>query len=91
MGFSKSNNLYENSLNKRMLKEGVTTMKTIAEECPKCGGKELGEGEQHNYAAISPKNKMSFGSPVRHIICTHCGYIIESYVTKPAKFKGTIF
>jgi DNA-directed RNA polymerase subunit RPC12/RpoP len=65
-------------------------MKTMAGECPKCGGKELGKGVQNNYAAISPKYKMSFGSPVEYIICSDCGYIIESYVTKPAKFKGSI-
>ncbi|MEN8698086.1 transcription initiation factor TFIIIB [Bacillus infantis] len=66
-------------------------MKKIAGECPKCGEKELGKGTQNGYAVIRPENKMSFGTPVEHIICTGCGYIIESYVTKPAKFKGTIF
>lgn len=66
-------------------------MKKIAGECPKCEGKELGKGSQHGYGTIIPDNKMSFGSPVEHIICTGCGYIIESYVTKPEKFKGTIF
>lgn len=74
-----------------MLKEGGVPVKKIAGECPKCGEKELGKGRQNGYAAISPENKMSFGSTVEHIICTGCGYIIESYVTKPEKFKGTIF
>nr|WP_276519765.1 transcription initiation factor TFIIIB [Bacillus infantis] len=51
----------------------------------------MGKGFQNGYAVIRPENKMSFGTPVEHIICTGCGYIIESYVTKPKKFKGTIF
>ncbi|GEN52660.1 transcription initiation factor TFIIIB [Halobacillus faecis] len=61
------------------------------EECPKCGGRELGRGKQNGYAVMLPINKaMSFGSEVEHIICTSCGYIVESYVKKPGKFKGTM-
>ncbi len=58
-------------------------------ECPKCGSKELGKGKQNGYAAVQPQNKMSFGSDIYFIICTDCGFIIESYVKKPEKFKGT--
>lgn len=61
-----------------------------ASKCPKCGSEELGKGKHSGYAVISPMNKMmSMGSDVEHILCTDCGFIIESYVTKPEKFKGT--
>ncbi|MED3801654.1 transcription initiation factor TFIIIB [Lysinibacillus xylanilyticus] len=60
-------------------------------ECPKCRGKELGKGKQNGYGVIHPENKMSIGSTVEYIICTECGFIIESYVKKPEKFKGTLF
>ena len=62
-----------------------------ATECPKCGGKELGIGKQSGYSVMYPANKMSFGSVIEYIICTSCGFIIEGYVKKPEKFKGTIF
>ncbi|WP_347860934.1 transcription initiation factor TFIIIB [Salimicrobium sp. PL1-032A] len=59
-------------------------------ECPKCGGTELGKGKHSGYAVMSPVNKkMSMGSDIEYILCTDCGFIIESYVTKPQKFKGT--
>jgi DNA-directed RNA polymerase subunit RPC12/RpoP len=59
-------------------------------ECPKCGGKELGKGKHSGYSVISPYKKMRFGSDVVYIICTECGFIIESYVTKPERFRGTL-
>lgn len=59
--------------------------------CPKCGAKELGKGKHSGHAVMHPDGKMSLGSNIEYIICTECGYIIESYVTKPEKFKGTIF
>lgn len=62
-----------------------------ATECPKCGGKELGKGKHSGYAVMHPDNKMSLGSNIEYILCTDCGFIIESYVKKPEKFKGTIF
>ncbi len=55
---------------------------TKVTECPKCGGT--------GYADILPSNKISFGSEVEYTICTECGFIIESYVKKPEKFKGTL-
>ncbi|WP_407691413.1 transcription initiation factor TFIIIB [Robertmurraya mangrovi] len=61
-----------------------------ATECPKCGGKELGIGKQSGYAVMYPDNKMSLGSNIEYVICTDCGFIIESYVIKPEKFKGTL-
>ncbi|TQS74247.1 transcription initiation factor TFIIIB [Ornithinibacillus gellani] len=61
------------------------------EACPKCGETELGKGKQSGYSVMSTKNKISMGSPIEYIICTQCGYIIEGYVTKPEKFKGTMY
>ncbi|MGE7624889.1 transcription initiation factor TFIIIB [Viridibacillus sp. NPDC096237] len=64
---------------------------TKVTECPKCGGKELGKGKNNGYGSILPDNKVTFaGSVVEYIICTECGFIIESYVKKPEKFKGTL-
>ncbi|WHY77401.1 transcription initiation factor TFIIIB [Neobacillus sp. WH10] len=60
-------------------------------ECPKCGGEELGKGKHSGYGVMYPDNKMSLGSDVEYIICTKCGFIIEGYVKKPGKFKGTLF
>ena len=60
-------------------------------ECPKCGETELGIGKHSGYSAMAPLNKVSFGSNVEYLICTSCGYIIEGYVQKPEKFKGTIY
>lgn len=60
-------------------------------ECPKCRSRELGIGKQSGYAAMYPKNKMSLGSDINYIICTECGFIIEGYVKKPEKFKGTLY
>ncbi|TMU87072.1 transcription initiation factor TFIIIB [Bacillus sp. BHET2] len=59
--------------------------------CPKCLGTDLGKGKHSGYAVMSPVNKkMSLGSDIEYILCTDCGYIIESYVTKPEKFKGSL-
>lgn len=60
-------------------------------ECIKCGGTELGKGKQSGYGVMYPVNKMSVGSDIEYIICTECGFIIESYVKKPEKFKDTIY
>lgn len=68
-------------------------MKTTAKvtECPKCGGTELGKGKHSGYGVMYPDNKMSLGSEIEYIICTECGFIIESYVKKPEKFKNTLY
>ncbi|MGM8216441.1 transcription initiation factor TFIIIB [Bacillaceae bacterium W0354] len=62
---------------------------TKVTECPKCGGKELGKGKHNGYANIAPSNKMSLGSGVEYVICVNCGFIIEGYVKRPEKFKGS--
>ena len=58
--------------------------------CPKCGANEIGKGKQNSYANMFPVGKMSLGSEIEHLLCTNCGYIIESYVKSPRKFKGTM-
>ena len=58
--------------------------------CPKCGASEFGKGKQNGYAFMYPAGKMSLGSKIEHLICISCGFIIESYVKNPRKFKGTI-
>ncbi len=62
----------------------------MATECTKCGSNDLGIGKQNGYAALHPINKISLGSEVEYIICIKCGYIIDSYVKKPEKFKGIL-
>lgn len=62
---------------------------SYAKECPKCGSTELGRGKHSGYSVMSPVNKVSFGSNIEYIICTDCGFIIEGYVVKSEKFKGT--
>jgi len=65
--------------------------RTGDKECPKCGGKNLGKGKQSGYASLNhPRKLLSFGSAIIHILCTDCGYIIESYAEKPQRFKGTL-
>lgn len=68
-------------------------MKNIADitACPKCGSRELGKGKHSGYSAMHPVNKMIIGTTIEYVICTECGYIIEGYVKKPGKFKGTLF
>lgn len=56
--------------------------------CPKCGGTDIKTGIQKGHSNIIPeKSVMKMGSQVKHYICTNCGYILESYVEKPEKFK----
>lgn len=64
------------------------SMNTV--ECPKCGSRELGKGKHSGYAVMSPVSKMRFGSTIEYLLCTDCGYIIESYESSPEKFKGTL-
>ena len=58
--------------------------------CPKCRSSEFGKGKQNGNANMFPVGKMSLGSEIEHLLCTNCGYIIESYVKSPGKFKGTM-
>jgi DNA-directed RNA polymerase subunit RPC12/RpoP len=59
-------------------------------QCPKCDSNELGKGIHKGYGVMYPVHQMSLGSDIEYILCTDCGYIIESYVKKPKKFKGTL-
>lgn len=59
--------------------------------CPKCGSRETSEGVQCNQGNIFPVQKtvfMGFGSEVLHVFCSECGFIRESYVKNPKKFKN---
>ncbi|WP_270182097.1 transcription initiation factor TFIIIB [Alkalihalobacillus sp. CinArs1] len=59
--------------------------------CPKCGGTDLGKGKHSGYAVMTPmRRKLSLGSEIEHLLCTDCGFIIESYVKNPEKFKNTL-
>ncbi|WP_040285951.1 hypothetical protein [Sporosarcina koreensis] len=60
------------------------------DQCPKCGSRELGRGKQNGYAVMTPVSKIRFGSAVEFLLCTDCGFILESYVSNPEKFKGTL-
>ncbi|WP_430675476.1 transcription initiation factor TFIIIB [Lysinibacillus pakistanensis] len=51
----------------------------------------MGKGKHSGYGTMYPDGKMSLGSDIEYIICTECGFIIEGYVKKPEKFKGTLF
>jgi DNA-directed RNA polymerase subunit RPC12/RpoP len=66
-------------------------LSTQVNVCPKCGEKELGKGKHTGPGVMYPDNKVSFGVEVEYIICTECGFIIEGYVKKPDKFKGTLY
>ncbi|MFF5995805.1 transcription initiation factor TFIIIB [Lysinibacillus sp. KU-BSD001] len=65
-------------------------MRNEAKECPKCGCTHIGYGKQGGYGNVSANGKLSFGSAIMHVICTDCGYVIESYATRPKSFKGTL-
>ena len=64
---------------------------TGIKECPKCGGTEFGKGKQRDYAALRHPTKIfSIGSAIMYVLCTDCGFIIESFVEKPERFKRTL-
>ncbi|MFP7486241.1 transcription initiation factor TFIIIB [Priestia filamentosa] len=62
---------------------------TTAKECPKCESQELEKGQQFGYGGIGVAGKLLVKSAVDHIFCTDCGFVIETYVREPKKFKGT--
>lgn len=57
--------------------------------CPKCGSHEAVKGIQYGHANIYPENLSMFklGSEIIHVFCSNCGFIIESFVKNPDKFK----
>lgn len=58
-------------------------------QCPKCGCKQIVKGRQAGDAGVFPFGKfVPLSSAIIHHICTNCGYVIESYVENPSKFKG---
>ncbi|WP_432360757.1 transcription initiation factor TFIIIB [Sporosarcina sp. UB5] len=59
-------------------------------ECPKCDSREIGRGKQSGYAGVTPYERMGFNHSLVLLICTDCGWVIGSYVEKPAAFKKTV-
>lgn len=50
---------------------------------------EIEKGRQAPQAGVFPKGKfIPTSSVILHRIFTNCGYVIESYVENPSKFKG---
>lgn len=64
--------LYENSIQLR---------------CPRCGGRNIGEGTQSGYAAVVPKGRFFTSDTICYRICTDCGEVLGSYVKHPERFK----
>lgn len=63
-------------------------MENQKEQCPKCGCNEIGTGRQSGDARVFPVGKFFvLGSLITYRICTDCGYVMESYVENPSKFK----
>jgi len=63
-------------------------MENLIDKCPKCGCTEIGRGKQAGHAAVLPLGKFfAIGSTIIHRICIKCGYVIDSYVEKPSRFK----
>jgi rRNA maturation protein Nop10 len=60
------------------------------ENCPYCGGKELGWGYQSAQGAVMPRRSGFAGTKVEHLICTECGSIVHSRVAKPELFKTIV-
>lgn len=65
-----------------------TNIKIEGKICPCCKNSEFELGKQIGIASIfSVKKPLTRGSHVTHVICTKCGYIVESYVEKPHNFR----
>lgn len=63
-------------------------MENLIDKCPKCRCTEIGRGRQAGHAIVAPFEKFfGLGSVLIHRICTNCGYVLESYVEKPSRFK----
>ncbi|GAA3412596.1 hypothetical protein GCM10020370_65410 [Paenibacillus hodogayensis] len=58
-------------------------------ECPKCNGREFGKGVQIGHGNVRPENLSLFnsGSELVHLFCLQCGFVVESYLKNPEKFK----
>ncbi|MBP1991843.1 transcription initiation factor TFIIIB [Paenibacillus eucommiae] len=58
-------------------------------ECPKCKRSDFSKAIQAGYANVRPENAGVFhtGSELVHVFCLNCGFITESYVKKPEKFR----
>ena len=58
------------------------------EICPYCSGKNLAKGYQSAQGAMLTGQSVFAGSKIEHLICTDCGSIVHSRVSKPEIFKG---
>ncbi|GLI09476.1 MULTISPECIES: transcription initiation factor TFIIIB [Paenibacillus] len=58
-------------------------------ECPKCKSREFSKGIQIGHAAVHPENFHVFSpaSELIHVFCLNCGFILESYIKHPKKFR----
>ena len=56
-------------------------------KCPKCGCEEIGAGYASGYAALANVKHLFRNSGIVHEVCTKCGYVIDSYVMSPERFK----
>jgi len=56
------------------------------EKCPHCGGRNIGQGYQDGYAAVTPKGKVFKSAQLFHLICADCGAVLFSCVNKPEIF-----
>jgi predicted nucleic-acid-binding Zn-ribbon protein len=58
-------------------------------ECPKCGCRDFSKGIQVGHATVRPENFHIFStsSELIHIFCLECGFILESYIKDPKKFR----
>jgi len=59
-------------------------------KCPKCGSSEISQGKQFAQGKMFPIDNITMigGSNVIADICTNCGYIFETRVEKPEKFRN---
>lgn len=59
------------------------------EKCPECGSRYLSEGKFSSNAAVYVSTWKS--SPLRAIVCSNCGLVVELRVTKPEIFAPKIY
>lgn len=58
------------------------------DNCPYCGATEFTKGYQTAQGSIYPQTfGLKLGCPIEHTICTECGSIVHSRVTKIERFK----
>lgn len=66
------------------IKREVSFVISDIDKCPFCGGDEFIVGIQQGYAAVHGEGMFTMGS-LKHVICTTCGVVVQSYVDDPEK------